>query len=276
MANIKAADVAKLRKMTGAGMMDCKKALTESDGDFEKAIEILRKKGQKVATKRADREATEGVVLAKTTTDRKTTFMISLNCETDFVAKNEDFIKAAEEILEIAVEKNPASLEELKALKMKNGHTIADEVVNLTGIIGEKIDLSYFGKVTGESSGFYIHSDKKVASIVAMNKIVDNVVIKDIAMQATAMKPVSLSEKDVPQEVIDKEIEIGKEQAINEGKPADLAEKIAKGKLNKFFKENTLLNQTFIKNNKSTVTQYLQTVDKDLTVVDFKRFSLRD
>ncbi len=276
MANITAAEVAKLRKMTGAGMMDCKKALQEADGDFEKAIEILRKKGQKVASKRADRQASEGVVLAKVSDDGTTAFMISLNCETDFVAKNEDFLKAAHEILDIAVNNNPADLDALKQLTMSNGHTIADEVINLTGIIGEKIDLSHYSKVTGESAGYYVHSDKKVATIVAMNKKVDFDVIKDVAMQATAMNPVSIDENDVPQEVIDKELEIGKEQAINEGKPADLAEKIAKGRLNKFFKESTLLNQQFVKDNKKTVKQYLNEVEPGLTVVAFKRFSLRD
>ena len=275
MANITAAEVAKLRKMTGAGMMDCKKALTEAEGDFDKAIEILRKKGQKVASKRADREASEGVVLAKVSADGKTAYMISLNCETDFVAKNEDFLKAADEILNIATENDVNSLEELKEKTMSNGHTIADEIVNLTGVIGEKIDLSHFSKVSGEKSGYYVHSDKKVATIVAMNKVCDDEVIKDVAMQATAMNPVSLDENDVPQEVIDKELEIGKEQAINEGKPAEMAEKIARGRLNKFFKENTLLNQAFVKNNKQSIKQYLQSVDPELTVVAFKRFSLR-
>ncbi len=277
MANITAADVAKLRHITGAGMMDCKKALTEAEGDFDTAIEILRKKGQKVASNRADREATEGVVIAKTTNDKKYAVMISLNCETDFVAKNQDFIKNAEEILEIAKNNLPENVDGLKELKLSNGRTISDEIINMTGVIGEKIDLGYYGKVKGETTGFYIHSDKKIATIVAANKSgVSDVVLKDIAMQATAMKPVALDEKSVPQDVIQKEIEIGKELAINEGKPADMAEKIAQGRLGKFFKESTLLNQAFIKDNKMSVKDYLKSVDKDLTITDFKMFSLRD
>jgi elongation factor Ts len=277
MANITAADVAKLRKMTGAGMMDCKKALQEAEGDFDAAIEILRKKGQKVASKRADREATEGVVLAKVSADGKTAFMISLNCETDFVAKNEDFVARAQSILDVAVENNVNDLETLKTLQLPKGITVADEVTDATGVIGEKIELAYFGKVSGESAGFYVHSDKKVATIVAMNKPgIDPEVMKNIGMQATAMNPVSLDENSVPQEVIDKELEIGKELAINEGKPAEMAEKIAQGRLKKFFKESTLLNQAYVKDNKMTVKQYLQSIDTELTVVDFKRFSLRD
>ncbi len=276
MAKITAADVAKLRKMTGAGMMDCKKALTEANGDFDVAMEVLRKKGQKIASKRADREATEGVVLAQVSADGKKAYMISLNCETDFVAKNEDFIKRAQDILNLATENDVEDIDTLKDLKLANGLTVQEEVINATGVIGEKIELAFFGKVSGESTGFYVHSDKKVATIVAMNKAgVANDVMKDVAMQATAMNPVSLSEKDVPQEVIDKELEIGKDLAINEGKPAEMAEKIAKGRLGKFFKENTLLNQIFIKDNKTTVKQHLKSIDPDLTVVDFKRFSLR-
>ncbi len=277
MANISAADVAKLRKMTGAGMMDCKKALSETDGDFDAAIELLRKKGQKIASKRADREATEGVVIATTSADGKTAYMLSLNCETDFVAKNEDFVKRAENILDLAVKNNPANLEELKELKFENGLSVNDVVIEATGVIGEKIDLSYFAKVSGESAGYYIHSDKKVATIVAMNKAgVEMDVMKDVAMQATAMCPVALDENTVPQEVIDKELEIGKELAINEGKPADMAEKIARGRLGKFFKESTLLNQAFVKDNKLSVKDYLKSIASDLTVTDFKRFSLRD
>ncbi len=276
MAKITAADVAKLRKTTGAGMMDCKKALTEAEGDFDAAIEILRKKGQKIASKRADREATEGVVLAATTQDRKNTVMVSLNCETDFVAKNEDFVKNTQEILDVALENLPESKEELMKMKIQSGLTVEEQVVNLTGVIGEKIELAFYGKVTGETTGFYVHSDKKVATIVAANKTeVDNDVLKNIGMQATAMNPAGLDEKSVPQKVIDKELEIGKELAINEGKPAEMAEKIARGRLGKFFKENTLLNQAFVKDNKISVKDYLKSVDKDLTIIDFKRFSLR-
>ncbi len=276
MANIKAAEVAKLRKQTGAGMMDCKKALTEANGDFDAAIEILRKKGQKIASKRADREATEGVVLAATTDDKKNTVMVSLNCETDFVAKNDDFVKNTKEILDIALNNLPETKEDLMKLKLDSGLTIEEQVVNLTGIIGEKIELAFYGKVTGETTGFYVHSDKKVATIVAANlENVEETVLKDVAMQATAMNPVALDQKDVPEEVVAKELEIGKELARNEGKPEKMLEQIAKGRLGKFFKENTLLNQMFVKNNKISVKEYLKSVNSDLTVVDFKRFSLR-
>lgn len=276
MAKITAADVAKLRKQTGAGMMDCKKALTEADGNFQEAIEVLRKKGQKIANKRADREATEGVVLAATTADKKNAVMVSLNCETDFVAKNDDFVKNTQDILDVAQNNLPETIEDLKKMKLADGLTIEEQVLNLTGVIGEKIELAFYAKVSGGTTGFYVHSDKKVATIVAAN--LDNVeetVLKDVSMQATAMNPVALDKESVSQQIIDKELEIGKELAINEGKPADMAEKIAKGRLNKFFKENTLLNQVFVKNNKETITDYLKSVNKDLTIVDFKRFSLR-
>lgn len=276
MANITAAEVAKLRNMTGAGMMDCKRALTEAEGDFEQAIEVLRKKGQKVANNRADREATEGVVLAKVSTDGKKVYMVSLNCETDFVAKNEDFIKRAQSILDIAVKNDVADIDSLKASKFSDNLTVQDEVINATGVIGEKIELGFYDKIQGESTGFYVHSDKKVATIVSMNIAgIDNEVIKNIGMQATAMSPVAVDEKDVSQEIILKELEIGKELAINEGRPAEMAEKIAQGRLGKFFKESTLLNQAFVKDNKVSVRQYLQSVDPKLTVLDFKRFSLR-
>ena len=276
MAKIKAAEVAKLRKMTGAGMMDCKKALQESDGDFEKATDILRKKGQKVASKRADKDASEGLVLAKKSNDEKLAVIISLNCETDFVAKNDDFIKLANLILDAAIKENPTNLEELNNISLEKG-TIKDEVINITGIIGEKMELSYFGKIEAEKVAIYIHQDKKVASIAGFNKNdFDEQVGKDIVMQITAMNPIAINKEGVTQEVIDKEIEIGKELAINEGKPEDLAEKIAKGRLNKFFKESTLLNQQFVKDNKQTIQQYLQSVDKELTVTDFKRYSIRN
>lgn len=276
MANITAAEVAKLRKMTGAGMMDCKRALTETEGDFEQAVEVLRKKGQKVASKRADREASEGVVLAKVSTDGKKVYMVSLNCETDFVAKNEDFIKRAQTILDIAVDNDVADIDALKAMKFSDKLTVQDEVINATGVIGEKVELGFYDKIQGESTGFYVHSDKKVATIVSMNIAgIDNEVMKNIAMQATAMSPVAVDEKGVSQDVIQKELEIGKELAINEGRPAEMAEKIAQGRLGKFFKENTLLNQAFVKNNKVSVKQYLQSVDPKLTVLAFRRFSLR-
>jgi elongation factor Ts len=274
MAEIKAADVAKLRKMTGAGMMDCKKALEESNGDFEVAVDVLRKKGQKVAANRADRDATEGAVIAKVSADGKNGSLIVLNCETDFVAKNENFVNFAVEIVDIALDNQPADLEALRASTYKN-YTINDEVTNQTGVIGEKVELSFFQAIKGEKVVAYIHPGNKLATLVAFNKAnVDEQVGKDIAMQVAAMNPVSLTEKDVPQEVIDKEIEIGKELAMNEGKAADMAEKIARGRLGKFFKENTLYAQQFVKDNKLTIAEYLKSSDKDLEVIGFKRFTL--
>lgn len=274
MAEIKASDVAKLRKMTGAGMMDCKKALAETNGDFDQAIDILRKKGQKIASKRADREATEGAVIALTSDDNKKGVVISLNCETDFVAKNDDFVAFATNIAKIALENMPASLEELKKLDM-NGRSIEDEVTNQTGVIGEKVDLSYYEKLEAPYVIAYIHPGNKLATIVGLTQEVEDIqVAKDVAMQVAAMNPVSVSKDDVPQDIIDKELEIGREQALEEGKPENIVDKIAEGKLNKFFKENTLLSQAFIKDNKTSVGDYLKQADKDLNVSKFYRFSL--
>ena len=276
MAEIKAADVAKLRKMTGAGMMDCKKALQEADGDFDKATEIIRKKGQAVANKRADREASEGAVLAKASADRTKGFMIALNCETDFVAKNDDFVKFAESILDLALESQPANLDELKTLTL-GAKTVVDAVTEQIGIIGEKLDLSFYEKIDAAQVTAYIHPGNKLASMVGLNKDVSDAQVgKDIAMQVAAMSPIAVDKAEVPQDVQDKEIEIGKEQARKEGKPEQILEKIAMGKLNKFFKENTLLNQDFVKENKKTVKQYLQEQDKDLTVTGFIRFGLKN
>jgi len=274
MAGIKAADVAKLRKTTGAGMMDCKNALTETKGNFEEAIDLLRKKGQKVASKRADREASEGAVVADISTDSKFSAVIALNCETDFVAKNDDFVKFAKEILKVAIDNKPANLDELKNLEL-NGKKIVDEITNQIGVIGEKVDLSYYDSISAETVISYIHPGNKLSTIVGFNLSgVDNQVAKDVAMQVAAMNPIAVNQQGISQEIIDKEIEIGKEQAIQEGKPADLAEKISKGRLNKFFKENTLLNQQFVKDNKITIQDYLKQQNKDLTVTEFKRYSL--
>ncbi len=257
-------------------MMDCKKALEETNGDFDKAIEIIRKKGQLVASKRADREAGEGVVLAKVSEDRKKAAMIVLNCETDFVAKNESFVDLAQSILDIAIQENPSTLDELKQCKL-NERTVEETVIEQVGIIGEKLDLSYYEKIEAPFVVSYIHPGNKLASMVGLNlENTDALVGKDVAMQIAAMNPVAVDKDDVPQEVIDKEIEIGKEQAQREGKPENLLEKIAMGKLGKFYKENTLLNQEFIKDNKKTVRQYLQDADKELTVTTFKRFTLND
>ncbi|OQY05615.1 MAG: translation elongation factor Ts [Bacteroidetes bacterium 4572_117] len=274
MSQIKAADVAKLRKMTGAGMMDCKKALSETNGDFDEAIDILRKKGQKLASKRADREASEGAVLAKTSDDNTYGAILALNCETDFVAKNVDFVKFAQDILDIAIKNKPANLDALKSLEI-NGTKIEDEIVNQIGVIGEKLELSYFESVSDEFVSSYIHPGNKLASMAAFNRAgFDEQVGKDVVMQIAAMNPIAIDKGDVTEEVVAKEIEIGKDQAIQEGKPADLAEKIAKGRLNKFFKENTLLNQQFVKDNKISIKDYLTKIDKSLTVTVFKRYTL--
>ena len=273
MASISAADVAKLRKMTGAGMMDCKNALQEAEGDFEKAVEVIRKKGQVVASKRADREASEGVVLASTTDDGKFGALIVLNCETDFVAKNADFEKLAYDILDLALEQKAENLDELKNIEI-NGVKIEDKIVEQIGIIGEKLELSYYDCIKAEYVHPYIHSGNRLATIAGFNKSgLDSQVYKDVAMQIAAMNPIAIDKDDVEQEEIDKEIEIGKEQARREGKPDNLLEKIAMGKLGKFFKENTLLNQEYVKDNKQTIRQYLNSVDKDLTVTGFRRYT---
>jgi elongation factor Ts len=274
MAAINAADVAKLRRVTLAGMMDCKKALEESEGNFEKAIEIIRKKGQAVANKRADREASEGVVLSKVSPDGKFGAMIVLNSETDFVAKNADFMALAKKVLDIALEKNPANLEELKSLPLDGGK-VGDKIVEYVGIIGEKLDLSYFAKIEAAHVQAYIHPGNRLATLVGFTKTgADVQVYKDVAMQIAAMNPVAVDKDFVPESIITQEIEIGKEQARRDGKPEEMLEKIAQGKLTKFFKESTLLNQDFVKDNKMTIRQYLQSVNKDLTVTEFKRFTL--
>jgi elongation factor Ts len=274
MANISAADVAKLRRVTLAGMMDCKKALEEADGNFDKAIEIIRKKGQAVANKRADRDATEGVVLAKATPDNKFGAMIVLNSETDFVAKNADFQTFANKILEIALEKKPSTLDELKDLTLE-GTKISQRVVEYVGIIGEKIDLSYYEKIEAAHVQAYIHPGNKLATLVGFTKGgLDVQVYKDVAMQVAAMNPVAVDKEFVTQKTIEQELEIGREQARRDGKPEDMLDKIAQGKLSKFYKESTLLNQDFIKDNKMTIKQYLQSINKELNVTDFKRYSL--
>jgi elongation factor Ts len=274
MAAINAADVAKLRRVTLAGMMDCKKALEESEGNFDKAIEIIRKKGQAVANKRADKEASEGVVLSKVSSDGKAGAIIVLNSETDFVAKNADFLALANKILDLAVTKKPANLEALKSLPMDGGK-VGEKVVEYVGIIGEKLDLSYFEKIEAAHVQAYIHPGNRLATLVGFTKAgADVQVYKDVAMQIAAMNPVAIDKDFVPESVIAQEIEIGKEQARRDGKPEEMLDKIAQGKLSKFFKESTLLNQDFVKDNKMTIRQYLQSVNKDLTVTDFKRFTL--
>ncbi|MCB0760122.1 MAG: elongation factor Ts [Flavobacteriales bacterium] len=272
--NITAADVNKLRQQTGAGMMDCKQALQEANGNFEEAIDILRKKGQKVAAKRSDREASEGLVLAKVSDAGDRAALIMLNCETDFVAKNEDFGKVASTILDIALNSAPADLEGLKQLPFGNGLTIAEKITEEIGKIGEKIELSTYEVVLAGKVIAYNHPGNKLASVVGFTKATSDDIAKDVAMQVAAMAPVAVDEAGVPADVLSKELEIGKELAIQEGKPADMAEKIAQGRLKKFIKESTLLSQPFIKDNKLTIADYLKSSDNDLSVTEFKRAAL--
>lgn len=273
MSKITAAQVNELRKKTGAGMMDCKKALVESEGDMEKAIDYLRKKGQKVAAKRSDRDAKEGAVIAKT----NGTFgaIVMVNCETDFVAKNEDFVAYATSIADLAVAKMPKTKEELLALDL-NGQTVADSLTEKVGVIGEKIEIGAYEVVEAEVVAPYIHAGNRLATLVGLNKQAENVeqLGKEIAMQVAAMAPVAVSKDDVAEDIIKREMEIGMEQARAEGKPEAMLEKIAMGKLNKFFKEMTLLSQIFVRDGKKTVAEYLKEADKDLTVTSFKRVML--
>ncbi len=270
---IKAADVSKLRTMTGAGMMDCKKALVEADGDFDKAVEIIRKKGQALASKRADRETSEGCVLSGT--KGNVAAVVALNCETDFVAINENFVALTQEILDVALDQEPADLEGLKACTLSSGATIADTIVEQIGVIGEKLEIAYFEIIKADSVISYIHPGNKLATAVGFNQAdVDTQVMKDIAMQVAAMAPIALDKDSVDADVVAKELEIGREKAREEGKPEQMLDKIAQGRLNKFFQETTLLAQAFIKENKQSVSQYLNSQSKGLTVTDFKRYSL--
>jgi elongation factor Ts len=272
---ITAADVNKLRLQTGAGMMDCKKALSEANGDFEKAIDFLRKKGQKVAANRVDREAKEGIILGKTTADGKRGVLITLSCETDFVAKNNDFVRYTENLLDLAIEKNPKSIDEFKALPF-NGITISDSLFDQIGKIGEKIELSRFEVIEAAKVIVYNHPGNKLASMVGFSIASDklNSVGKDVAMQVAAMNPVSIDKQDVDPSMLEREIEIGKDQARQEGKPEEMVEKIAMGKLNKFYKDFTLNNQSFIKDEKKTIAQLLEETEKGLKVTAFKRIQL--
>jgi elongation factor Ts len=274
MAEVTAADVAKLRKACGAGMMDCKNALVESNGDFEKAIELIRERGKAIANKRADREASEGVVLAKASASGSHGAMVVLNCETDFVAKNNDFIALAQSILDVAIEKNPTNLDALKAFEIK-GRKIGDLVMDQSGVTGEKFELSFFDRIEAAKVVPYIHPGNKLATLVGLNKAdVDIQIGKDVAMQVAAMNPVAVDKDFVSEDIRKKEFEIGREQARLEGKPENMLDKIAEGKLQKFYKESTLLNQDFVKDNKMTVGAYLKQINKELTVTGFKRVSL--
>jgi len=270
---ITAADVMKLRKVTGAGMMDCKNALNEANGDFDRAIEIIRERGKLVASKRSDRESNEGVVLARVSDDKKFGAIVVLNCETDFVAKNEGFIQLTSKFLDLAVNNHVANLDALKALTL-DGRTVEAHVVEQTGIIGEKLDLSFYGKIEAASVIQYIHPGNKLATVVGFNKDVDEHVGRDVAMQVAAMSPVAVDKDDVPQSVVEKELEIAREKFRMEGKPENMLDKIAQGALQKFYKESTLLSQTFVKDNKVTVKEYLASNDKGLTVTGFVRYGL--
>lgn len=274
--NITAADVNKLRQATGAGMMDCKKALTEANGDFEEAVVILRKKGQKVSASRADREANEGVVIAMTSADASFGLIAAVTCETDFVAKNEDFGSLAQEIARIAMDKKITNAEAL--LEEKIGSiTIAEKLIDYTGKIGEKISLSSLTTIEGAGVVSYIHSNNKLGVLVAMNQGASDVVIeagKDVAMQIAAMNPVAVDKEDVDPSVIEREIAIGMDMARQEGKPENIIEKIAMGKLNKFYQDNTLLNQSFVKDGSMNVKQMLDGVSKGLSVTGFHRIAI--
>lgn len=267
-----AADVAKLRNTTGAGMMDCKKALTEAEGDFDKAIEILRKKGQKVAANRADRESTEGAVIAKVNNDKTRGVIIALNCETDFVAKNEDFVKLAHDLAELALGKTK---EEFLASDYK-GITVADKLTEQTGVIGEKIEVGSFETIEGPYLGAYIHAGNRIAAITSLSADVSGAdeVAKSVSMQVAAMNPMALDETKVSEETINKELDIERELLTKEGKPANIIENILKGKMQRFYKDNTLVHQAFIKDGNISVADYVKSINDDLKVVGFVRVSL--
>jgi len=273
MAEITAADVAKLRKLTGAGMMDCKNALVEANGDIDRAIELIRERGKAIANKRADRQAGEGAALARVNEQGNRGAMIVLNCETDFVAKNADFLGVATKILDHALSAAPANLDALKESTI-DGRKVADYVAEFSGITGEKLELSYYEQVEAPMVVSYIHPGNKLATIVGFSKTIQAQAAKDVAMQIAAMNPVAIDKDDVPEDIRKKEFEIGREQARLEGKPDNMLDKIAEGKLQKFYKESTLLNQEFVKDNKLTIRQYLQGVDKDVKVTAFRRVSL--
>jgi elongation factor Ts len=268
------ADVVKLRKATGAGMMDCKNALKDAEGNFDRALEIIREKGKLIANKRADREASEGVVLAKVTEDGTFGALVVLNCETDFVAKNEDFVAFTDSILNVALANKAENLDALKAMEL-DGRSIEAQVTEQTGVIGEKIELSYYNKIEAETVAAYIHPGNKLATLVGFNKgNVEVQVAKDVAMQVAAMAPIAVDSDSIPQEVIDKELEIAKEKYRQEGKPEAMLDKIAQGSLNKWYKEVTLLNQAYIKDGKISIKDFLKQNDSGLTVTAFDRYTL--
>ena len=272
---IKAADVMKLRKMTGAGMMDCKKALAEAEGDFERAKDIIREKGKLVVSKRSDRTASEGVVVTKVVGQKA--YLLCLACETDFVAQNSEFSASANQILEIAVANDAADVEALKAIKNAEGITVEEMVTEKSGQTGEKVELAYYGRIEAPYCNAYVHFNKKLGTILGFNKEVSEEVAHTIAMQATAMAPISIDENDCPAEVVEKEkaiaLEMMKQDPKNANKPEAILAKIAEGKMRKFFEENTLLNQALV-GEKISIREFLQQADKEATVVAYKRFAL--
>jgi elongation factor Ts len=274
---ISAQDVNKLRQQTGAGMMDCKKALTEANGDFEAAIDFLRKKGQKVSAARAENVTAEGIILIRTSNDNKKATLLAFACETEPVSKVSNFRDLANEILELGIAAHAGSPEEVLKLKSADGLTVEEKIVDLTGKIGEKLVVAHYENVEGEFVTPYIHSNGKLGVLVSLKNVGGTDVTeagKDVAMQIAAMKPIAVDKDQVDAKTIEREIEIGKEQARAEGKPEAMLEKIAMGKLNKFYKDSTLLNQDFVKDNSKTISQYLDSVHKGLTVSKFIRISI--
>lgn len=273
---ITAADVNKLRQQTGAGMMDCKNALVEANGDFEAAIDILRKKGQKIAAKRGENEAREGLIIAQGAAEGNFGVILTLNCETDFVAKNDGYRALVQSLVDLALAHKPATIDDLKALKYDDKLTVDEKITEQIGVIGEKLDLSNYGTIEAARVVAYNHPGNQLATLVGLNSASDAAddAGKQVAMQVAAMNPIALNKDGVDARTIEREIEVGKDLAIQEGKPADMAEKIAMGRLNKFFQENTLLSQAFVRDNKMTVEQFLASAENGLTVTEFKRFSL--
>ncbi len=274
---ITASQVNDLRKKTGAGMMDCKKALVEADGDIEVAIDLLRKKGQKVVAKRGDNETKEGLVIAKTLNDNKKGIILSLSCETDFVAKNSDYYAFVDSLVDAAAKNNSSSVDELSTSQFDEKLTVAEKLTEQIGVIGENLEITNLGVIDAEAVVAYNHPGNQIASLIGLTKDGDIAIEagKQVAMQVAAMAPIALNKDAVDQDTIDRELEIGKELAIQEGKPAEMAEKISQGRLNKFFKENTLLSQAFIKDNKKSVEQFLDETESGLSVMDFKRVALK-
>ena len=273
MSKISAADVNNLRKATGAGMMDCKKALVEAEGDFNTAVEVLRKKGQKVAANRADRDSSEGAVIARVNDDATVGVIVSVNCETDFVAKNESYVTLSNQLADVALAHD--SLDSFLAADF-NGMSVADKLTEQTGVIGEKIEIGGFERLEGAFIGSYIHAGNKIATLTSLSAIVDGAAeaAKNVAMQAAAMNPIALNEEGVDAATVEKEIEIAKDQLRQEGKPEAMLDNIAKGKLKRFFKDNTLVNQAYIKDGKQSVSDYVKSVDAELTITGFKRVAL--